>query len=286
MHLSRSGTLDPPSDSKRRTVYLGHQYAVLTLASFQSQVRYVGAGLGGFMTQYLFGVIRTGLLLAALTTAAATATGYSATTLVNYAWATQMVVATVGPFAPLPLQQQLKTGALSTDLLRPVNLQLLGLAETFGRSLSNFLTRGIPVYLVGVLTCGGSLPGLTPQTVLGFGSIALAIVLSYATRFVVVCCGFWTTETRGIVNTLATVGSFLGGFVVPVHLFPNALSTVSACLPYMYTIQVPIDALTGYSTSTQALHGVSLQLAWIIGLLTVGHLIFRLGINKLEVQGG
>lgn len=264
----------------------GKHYLILARAEFFSQVRYLGAGVGGFVTQYLFGLVRTALLLAVIASATAPVAGYTPETMIAYAWATQTIVATVGLFAPLPLQQRLKVGGVVTDMLRPTNLQLQGLAETIGRATNHFLTRGLPVFCVGMWTCGGSWTWSVTTTVAAGLSMVLAISLSYALRFVVVCSGFWTVETRGVVAAHATIAGFLGGFVVPIHLFPGWLGQVCTWLPFAHVVQTPIDLLSGYTTGVDALWLLVHQAVWLVALMALGHVLLQRGFATLEVQGG
>lgn len=264
----------------------GTQYVVFAHAEFVSQIRYVGAGVGGFVTQYLFGLVRTALLLAVVASASGPVAGYTPDTLIAYAWATQTIVATVGLFAPLPLQQRLKDGAVATDMLRPINLQVQGLAETLGRATNHFLTRGLPVFCLGMWTCGGQWAWSVTTTLAAGTSMLLAIALGYALRFLVVCSGFWTVETRGVVAAHATIAGFLGGFMLPIHLFPGWLSQLCTWLPFGHVIQTPIDLLSGYTTGPAALWLLAQQTAWLVATLALGHFVLQRGLKKLEVQGG
>jgi ABC-2 type transport system permease protein len=170
--------------------------------------------------------------------------------------------------------------------VRPFDLQTQFLAADLGRAAYQFLPRGLPPLLVGALVTGLALPPVPAPYLLGLVSTVLAVAVSFAARWLVSLVAFWLLDLRGPMALYAVALNVLGGLVVPVHWFPSWLARLAACTPFPAMVQQPVDVLMGRAGGWDPVAILAGQAGWFAGLMVAGHLVFRLGVRKLVVQGG
>lgn len=261
-------------------------YGIVAWAEFRSRLHYIGASLAGFVTQYAFGLIRVFIILTLLDSSTTNLGGYTRETAITYTWATQAIVAALGTFSPVTLAPRIRTGDVAIDLIRPLNLQFLGLAQEYGQCCYHLITRGILVFVCGMATFGVTPTFTLPSITAGLVALWLAVTLSYALRFLIATAGFWVVETRAIFAMYMGVSTFFGGFMIPVHLFPDWLQDIAYAMPFMYIFQTPIDVMTGFTPTLPSSQLLLHQIGWLTLAMALGHLVMRSGIKKVEVQGG
>lgn len=160
--------------------------------AFRRYSTYRAATVAGVFTNSVFGVIYSFAYLA-LWKANPDAGGYDAVDAVTFVWLGQALLMTValwGGGATDDLAERIRTGDVAIDLYRPVDLVGWYLASDLGRAAYHFLTRGLAPTVIGLLLFDIALPD-SPVAALGFVlSIPLAVVVSFAIRFLVASTAF------------------------------------------------------------------------------------------------
>jgi ABC-2 type transport system permease protein len=259
---------------------------ILAAAGFRRYSTYRLAILAGLTTNSVFGLIRASIMLAALAAAGAEIGGYSASEASSFVWWSQGLIAAVNLFQWNEVAVRVKSGDIAVDFARPLDPQLAFLASDLGRAGLQLLARGVPSILIGALTFGVAAPQSPWLWPLGLLSTLLAVLVSFGCRYAVNVTSFWLVENRGVQLVYVVVSGFLCGLYVPVHWFPGWLQTLAHATPFPSMLQSPIDLLSGRAGLGDALPLMLVQLAWAVGLLTLGQLLTRMGRRKLEVQGG
>jgi len=260
--------------------------AALAGAGFRRWSTYRQAAVAGVFVNTLFGVIKLSILLGVADSAGGEVAGYDRVGLSTYAWMSQGLIAVVVVFQWTELADRVRTGDIAVDLARPVDLQLSWLATDLGRAAWAFLSRAIVPILFGAAIFGFRLPSDVAAAVLLPVSIALAVVVSFACRFMVNLAAFWLTEIRGLVLFYVLVSGLLAGHLIPIQLFPGWLQAVAYATPFPAMIQWPIDLVTGQATGGRAVLVVAAQLGWAVVLLGLGRLVVGRATKRLVVQGG
>ncbi|UFU05767.1 ABC transporter permease [Ruania halotolerans] len=259
------------------------QYAVLGFRRWSS---YRLAAAAGAFTNSVFGLIKAAITMGAIGAAGGTLAGYDPLTGATYAWLAQAFLSTVHLFGWSDFALRIRSGDVAIDLARPIDPQWGYLAADLGRAAFQLVPRGAPPVLAGALVTGLALPTHPQPYLIGLASLTLAVVVSFACRWLLNLAAFWLMELRGL-NTLYLVSSnVLCGLVVPVHWFPDWLATLASCAPFPAMLQYPIDIVTGRATATDAAWLLLEQASWAVGLLLVGRLIFAAGVRRVVVQGG
>jgi ABC-2 type transport system permease protein len=212
--------------------------------------------------------------------------GYDQAQAVTYVWLGQALFATLalqGGGFETELMERVRTGEVAIDLYRPVDLQLWWLAADLGRSLFQLLGRGVIPFVFGMLV----FPTAVPDDPLVWGAfvvaVALAMVVSFAIRYLVALSGFWLMDGTGALQMLMVTGLFCSGMVLPLNVFPGAFGDVLRVLPWAAQLQMPADVLMGEAS---VLGTYAFQAGWAVVLLTAGRLVQAAATRRVVVQGG
>ena len=260
-------------------------YLIAARLSFRRYITYRSATVAGVVTNTCFGFIRAYILLA-LWHEKPHIGGYDAADAVTYVFLTQGLIAPVGIFlGTTELGPRIRTGEVATDLYRPCDFQLWFLATDLGRAASALLLRTVPPIAVGTLCFPTRLPP-APLRWLEFAlCCTLALVVSFAIRYLVSLSAFWTLDERGTASLLLVVSFFFSGMIIPLVVMPGWLGSLAHALPWSATIQVPIDVLLGTDAAGFP-SALGFQLLWAAGLIALGRAVTAAARRKTVVQGG
>jgi ABC-2 type transport system permease protein len=245
---------------------------------------YPWATAAGMFTNTVFGFLQAYILIAVYRHRASIG-GFDAADAVTYVWLAQSMIMTVYVFSWWELAWRIRDGSIATDLSRPLDPQRYWLAYDLGRAPYHFLFRGLPPFVLGALVFQLHWPSLLD----GFAfvlSLTLAVVVSFAFRFIYNTAAFWLLDFRGVVTISTTLVVFFSGMAIPIRFFPHLLREVCYALPFASIIQTPVDIWLGKREGLQLAGMLALQLAWAVALLGIGKRLLARATRKLVVQGG
>jgi ABC-2 type transport system permease protein len=261
-------------------------YLEVARRSFQRHLAYRTSTLAGLFTNSVFGVLIASAYLAfyrSREAGAETVAGFDTTGIVTYIWLGQSMIMVIYLWGWWEVASSIQTGAIVTDLMKPIDFYSFWLSRDFGRALCHTLTRMVPTLLIGGLLYHLAVPGSALHW-LWFGiSVALAVVVSFAFRFILNISAFWLIDIKGISYLALVAVNFFSGFLVPISFFPHWLRLVAELLPFRAIVMVPIEVALGQRAVAA---GLALQLGWAVALSVLAQLILTRAVRKLEVQGG
>lgn len=246
---------------------------------------YPGATIAGVFTNSVFGFLRAFVLLAVFQ-GRGDIGGYSVGSTITYVWLTQGMIATVSIWGWRELALRIRSGDIATDLVRPVHPLRAGLAFDLGRAVYHGIFRGIPPLVVGALAFDLTFPTNPLIWAAFLLSLTLAVIVSFAFRFLYNLTAFWTNDDRGVSVLAYIVASLFSGFLIPLAFFPPWLAAVARATPFPAMMQMPIDIFVGAVDGSEVLTTLVVQLAWAAALLVAARYLFDLGARRLVVQGG
>ncbi|KUN82649.1 ABC transporter permease [Streptomyces griseoruber] len=260
-------------------------YAAVAAGGFRRYATYRAATAAGVFTNTVFGLILVYTYLA-LWDERPHLGGYDQAQAVTFVWLGQALYATLaiqGGGFEIDLMERIRTGDIAIDLYRPADLQAWWLANDMGRAVFQLLGRGVIPFAFGVLCFPTALPG-DPGTWLAFlVTLVLAMIVSFAIRFLVALSGFWLMDGTGALQVLMVTGIFCSGMTLPLNAFPGALGEAVRALPWAAQLQMPADVLMG---EADPLPVFVFQAAWAVALLTAGRLVQSAATRRVVVQGG
>lgn len=263
-------------------------HVAIATRSFRRYSTYTAATVAGIFTNCVFGAINA-LVLIAVWKQNPDAGGYDVRDAVTYVWIGQAMIMTIalwGGGAPADLAMRIRTGDVVMDFYRPVGILGWYLAADVGRSAFHLVSRGLVPTLVGAAFFELRYPAGPLVWVTVFVSVALALLVSFAIRFLVAMSAFWILDDQGTQLLATTAAVFFSGLTVPLVLFPGWFGDLARALPWASYLQAPADLWLGQDRGWAALGVLGLQLLWAVVLLAACRLLLRVAERKVVVQGG
>jgi ABC-2 type transport system permease protein len=257
----------------------------LATRGWRRYAAYPGATWAGVFTNTFFGFLIAYALLAVFEQRE-TVGDYDAQDAVTYAWLAQGMLMTIYLWGWFEVALRVRSGDVATDLQRPLDFQGYWLAHDLGRALYHAVFRGVPPFLLGALVFDVLVPR-DPRVWLAFVvSVTLAVVTSFAFRFIFNLSAFWLLDYRGPATLAMVASTFFSGQIVPIAFFPDWLALVAWALPFAAMVQAPIEIWLGHAEGLELLGLLGLQVFWAVVLLLVGRAVLAAGMRKLVIQGG
>lgn len=253
--------------------------------SFQKQIAYRAATIAGLFTNLFFGILRASVLIALYGQRTVVA-GIDIQGAVTYTGVAQAIIGFLALFSWSELMNTVYSGAIATDLLKPMGYYRYWLAQDLGRAVAQIAIRGIPIML------GYSLLfDITyPQTIVQWLGLAIALVLawlvSFSFRFVVNLAAFWIPNATGIARFAYIMMWFLSGFLMPLRFFPDWFVNVCRFTPFPHMVNTVVEVYIGLLSGTDLLFALLVQLIWAVILISAGRMVLRAGIHRLVILGG
>lgn len=261
-------------------------YLRLLVAGFRRQSSYLAAAFGGLAANVTFGFLKAAILVATVRAAGGSLAGYDTGRMLAFVWIGQGMLGLVNVYGRDVLGDRIRDGDVVIDFLRPLNLQLAGLATYLGERSFSLLPRGIPTFLVGLTVTGMALSSSPWSYVLGGVAVVLGMTVSYLCVYALNILGLWLVETRGLQVLYMALAGFFSGLYVPIAIFPDWLHAVALATPFPSMLMTPIDLLSGRLEGASALLALAVQVWWILAIGALGATLTRAGRRHLEVQGG
>lgn len=179
----------------------------------------------------------------------------------------------------------LREGGIAHVLLRPVDLQVSYYAQALA-SLATDLLLQAPLALAATLIFDLQWP--TDLRVWGVFIISALLGRSvlFFFDYMLGCLTFYTTEVWGLGVLVYGMGLFFSGSLIPLAMLPGWLNNLVFTFPFAQALYIPISLLSGISPISQTPRLWLIQIAWLVGLLLLSRLVFRVAIRKVTVQGG
>lgn len=171
-------------------------------------------------------------------------------------------------------------------LLRPFNY----LTEMLGVSLSTKFIRII--ILIPILTTSGI--ALQDYLEYDFEFITLfyftlAIIIGFTINFflgnIVSLIAVYIKQIQGIKALYINSVSILSGQTVPILVFPLWALFIIEILPFRYVLSFPIEIIIGSIHQIDIHRGFAIAFIWLIVLIVLYKLIYKISIKKYEAEG-
>jgi ABC-2 type transport system permease protein len=179
----------------------------------------------------------------------------------------------------------LRNGALSNRLLRPVPVFHQYTAAEAGERIVTAIVV-IPVFVVLTVL----LPTIEyPIGIVTFLGLLIAILLAFALAVMMsstfALIGFWTTQSNNVYMLWWGLGSFASGWIAPLDVMPLWLKQTAKILPFRYTLGFPVEIALGLPTS-EVVAGFTTALLWLALFTAAYKLMWRNGVRRYQAVGG
>lgn len=258
------------------------KYWTITVTGFREATVYRLNAIMGVVTSAIFL-----LLMYALWSSIAAAGELQGglTQVMTYLVVGQIVSNTVFVNAEEFIGERIREGTIVNELKRPIGLQTQTYFRLLGRTGFNFLSKAIPIGLL-----GGFFLDLQLPTVLYAGFFIVSLFLSFHLVFLfsytVSLLIFWTKVEWSLRMMRNLVQRLFSGALFPLYLLPATLAPIFDALPFQSMVDAPISIFLMQVQGQELFFVFGKQLVWIVILFGLGELLWWRAKTKLTVQGG
>lgn len=209
--------------------------------------------------------------------------GFTLNEMIWYYVGTETIILSMMPIHRV-LEREIREGEVAIRLNKPIDYVGFHAAAFLGEAFVRlFVLVGVgglvTTALVGPLDFQWtSLPALL---LIFFTSL----LLNFAYGAIIGLSAFWTEDVTGLFFVMDRMKWLLGGFLLPVSMFPEPLKTLAELLPFRWMIYEPAKLLVHFSWTefARVLGAQALVFAAVGGLVML--LNYR-GMKRLNVNGG
>lgn len=257
-------------------------YSAFIKMGFIRQAKFRLANIAGLFTNTFFMIFRAAIFQALFANAALIA-GCNLDYMLTYAVMVQVLIMVIPQWGSVGLSEDIRTGQIAVDLMRPINYYLMVLSKRIGISAFYLLARGIPALLIGIFLGFFRLVPDLYHIALEMISLVLSIWLASSIHFLIELCAFWLESSQGPKRLVMVASYFLSGAFIPTALFPPWAQEINLFLPFQYTINSTIEILMGAS---QPLKLLGFQFLWVVVISVFCLLGLNRGQYKVALHGG
>lgn len=272
------------------TVRSGHiaAFAALVRAGFRRYATYRQATVASAFTNSIFGFLKCFVLLAAAASAGtALAGGYTPAQLALWCWLSQGLIGVVLLWGFTELSDRIRSGDVTSDLIRPIHPVVAYLATDLGRAAHAALTRFVVPLVVGALFFDLYVPRRWETYPLFAISVVLGVIVCFGCRYLINATAYWLLDVRGVFVLWSFITTCATGLAFPLHFLPGPVTLALWVLtPFPSILQAPLDVAVERGSTGQLLGLVAGQAAWAILLLALCAYVQRRAERKLVIQGG
>lgn len=181
---------------------------------------------------------------------------------------------------------QVRTGAIDTDLMKPLDFHLHMLARSMGEMLFRFSVLSIPSLVIGYSLLDLKLPPSASTGFLFGVSLLLGYLVLFHLNFLLGSLAIIILDIRSIGWAYNALVRFLAGQMVPLWLFPQFIRVLAEVLPFKSIYYIPMSIYIGKLSGVATVQAIGFQAIWLVVLLFVSRLAWSRVHTRLVVQGG
>ena len=163
--------------------------------------------------------------------------GLSLKQMLWYLVVTESIIMSLPPIATL-VDQDVRTGSLAMQLVRPLSYPLNMLANTTGERVLSF-SINFAVGSIIALIFVGPLDFQIQSIAMFLLLLPLSFALDFSIYFLIGLAAFWLEDTTGLTLIYSRMTMILGGMLIPLELFPDGWQQVLRILPFSAIVYAP-----------------------------------------------
>jgi ABC-2 type transport system permease protein len=210
--------------------------------------------------------------------------GFTLSTMITYLTISSLIKPLTSSSMDYSMEQDVRTGNIGTMLTKPVSYPLFLLFRSLGVPLTGIFLGALPIFAIGLVLLGISLPYNLPAFLL---SLFFGFLVNYIMIFMTGLWSFWSAGSIwGIKLSKEVITEIMSGAVVPIYFFPSWFASIAQALPFQAIYNIPISIYLGNITGTGILFSFAQQLFWIALLGSVSYMGWRRAKKKVVINGG
>lgn len=213
--------------------------------------------------------------------------GYSYPQIIMYTIMAGLVAKLVSTGFEYEINDDIKNGGLNTYVVKPISYFSFRLCRFIGEKV--LFLAVLLIISFATLIILNALLGLEIKiiNVLVFVFVLFfSIILNYLIYFSIAMMAFWISEVSRLFGTISIILIIISGGIFPLDIFGSNIMKIINFLPFKYTIQFPINILSGRLTQVEISEGIIIQICWLCLLIIVSNVLWKKGINRYVAVGG
>lgn len=184
------------------------------------------------------------------------------------------------------IQESVEKGTIAIDLMRPVNIFGMFLAEDLGSITALLIQNLLPILLLGSLLI--RFPAIVSLSAIPL--FAASVILSMAINWLLAAIfGMWAFTAISmdpLYQAKKHLIRLLSGSIIPIWFFPKRLAGILNLLPFVYIYQLSLDIYIGSASNAEIYSRMLIQLSWVLVLGALFYILSGKSLKKVLVQGG
>ena len=260
-------------------------YRAIFSARFRMLLQYRVAAVAGIGTQIFWGLILV-MVLEAFYRSTTEPQPMTIEQVTTYVWLGQCFLLLLPWGVDRDIQALIRSGAVSYELLRPLDLYNHWYSRVLAYRSAPTLLRSLPLLPIAALFFGMQAPDSWGAAGACILAILGALLLSCAITNLLNITLLWTISGQGIVSLTPSIVLVFSGSLVPLPLFPEWTQPFLSILPFRGLVDTPFRLYLGHIPPGDVLIHLAHQLAWAAAIVVVRRWVLSRGIRRLVVQGG
>ncbi|MCA9806171.1 MAG: ABC-2 family transporter protein [Cyanobacteria bacterium HKST-UBA02] len=260
------------------------KYFYIASTSAKSNVAYLGevASRVIFLAVILYIFLRLWQVTYA-ETGASELGGFTLAQMLWYLAVTESIILSA-PRITQMVDRDVRTGELAVHLIKPMSYPLYCLGTSMGERVVRFALN-LSVGLVIAVIFVGPIP-LGPLSIACLLlALPLAFILDFLANFLIGLGAFWLEDTTGLVLIYSRITMILGGMLIPIELFPEAMQSWLRVLPFASIVYGPAKMLVAPSTGALA-ELLVIQSLGIVGVGALVAIVYGIASRRVFANGG
>lgn len=263
---------------------MGPYLAILSAAA-RTLLQYRAAAVAGIVTQLFFGFVMV-QVFAAFYRSATGPQPMALADVVGYVWLGQAMLGMLPWNVDPAIRDQIRSGGVVYEFLRPVDLYGQWFARAVARRLAPTVLRAVPQFALALAFLGLDPPPTWAAGLAWAATTLGALLLASAITTLLAITLLWTLSGDGVMMLTVSAVVFLSGQLVPLPLFPAWAQPLLQAQPFRGLIDIPFRLWLGHIPAVEAPRLVLFQLAWTAAFILLGRGLLSRGRRILVAQGG
>ncbi len=184
------------------------------------------------------------------------------------------------------IANSVRSGSVALDLLKPISIYGIYLAEDLGDCAVAFFQKAIPLLLVGTVLFGFPAPASLLHFLLFLFSFGIGYFINWILAALLGICAFKIYRIGPLANAKGFIMKLLSGSMIPLWFFPAGFQKFLELLPFMHIYQLPLGIYIGQYNMNDILFRTVLQLFWCAALWLLFDVLQKKMAAAILIQGG
>lgn len=182
--------------------------------------------------------------------------------------------------------RSIQSGKIVLDLLKPIEFRKYMFWSYSGSFVTQFFFTFLPTFLVVAVVTNGTIRfGL--NLLLFVLAVIMAVSINYSIDFIVATICLYTESIWGINIMKQVIVLLLSGATIPLAFFPDTMKTIVSYLPFQSIYHTPLTLLlNGNPDAKTVLTALGTSLFWVVFMIIVSKLFWKISIRQITVNGG